>query len=220
MPNLVKTTATCALVGVLAVLFAGELDTAAQTPATTASPTNSAAARTPVPSPVVTATAMPLEPERFIISLTSLLNDGLRLQIPAGTELIARSATGICARVPIDAQAINAGQRVVAPELVIPASPGCGEPGLPLSIELRFPGEPPQGTLLFGTEWEPGLTRTLDLEIPAPVHVPSAAPRALPSTGGGGDPSDFGVVRIAGVALILAAIALPIVVVTRRRSRS
>lgn len=151
-----------------------------QSPAASAAP----ASATPSPSP----TSEPRKDFQLTVTLKSEIVDGRQQQIADGAELVARSAELICAHAPIDAKTLNSGSAVTT-VLTIPPAGGCGEPGIVLSIEILFPGESRGGFLNFSTVWEEGVSRSVDLIIPAPVPIPSA-PEQLPGTGSTGDVGD------------------------------
>ncbi len=181
-----------------------------------------AAEATPVLSPTAAATPTALSAESFRVSFTlrAEVVDGRRQEIPDGTELVFRTVRGTdCARIPIDAAAVNRGETVSPPVVSIAPSAGCEEGAL-LLIKLVFPPGFGIGSIdFYSTELRPGETQTIDLVIPAPIPIPSSGPGALPPTGGGSSSSPFGAPGLAGMALVATGLML-LLVATARRART
>jgi hypothetical protein len=190
----------------------GHAQTPAQTPVATA----------PVETPVASPTAQSGGGFELTVTLTSETG-GRQQMIAEGAELIARFEATICAREPLDADALNGGASVTV-TLQIPRGEGCGEPQAPLAIEILFPGEPRGGYLNFSTEWETGVSRSINLTIPAPINVPSqdSTPGQLPSTGStggeGGASNSMGLI-VGGTLMLLGALSAAVYLVNQRSGR-
>lgn len=192
----------------------GQAQTPDPTTDSTVAPSVTAGSATPVASP----TPKPTEAFELSITLKVEVNEGRQQVIADGAELIARSETGICARAPLDAAALNRGSSVSV-TLVIPPSAGCGEPKTALAIEILFPGESRGGYLNFSTEWEQGVSRSIGLTIPAPIFRSDDGPGQLPSTGSqSGDDAGWSVGTILGAALFLLGGGGLLTLLARRRS--
>lgn len=179
----------------------------------TGTPTATATvAGTPAATPTAAATPEPsATPESLHMTfvLRSEITDGRQQQIPEGTEFLLRGPSGICARAPVDAAALNAGDAVAVADLAVTPS-ACGGFGAPVTAELLFPGEDRGGYLNFSSVLGPDLAgRQIELVIPAPVPLPLAPGVRLPSTGSAtGSSTNWGLFLIASTLVVGGALAL------------